>query len=151
MPPMFVDPSTRAHTDETPSLVALSRLRPAGCTLTPIAVNPVGLDAWRMVQIAIRCHPRVPVPADELQGWLERQVHDLRAEAPYATVRLSRLTQGGPSVDLDIGWLVELELGEGEPLLTGHRLADALRDMRLLGLQPTLLAPAGTWTNGRSA
>jgi hypothetical protein len=148
---MFVDPSTRAHTDETPSLVALSHLRPAGCTLTPIAVNPVGLDAWRMVQIAIRCHPRVPVPADELQGWLERQVHDLRAEAPYATVRLSRLTQGGPSVDLDIGWLVELELGEGEPLLTGHRLADALRDMRLLGLQPTLLAPAGTWTNGRSA
>jgi hypothetical protein len=148
---MFVDRGTRAHTDETPSLVALSHLRPAGCTLTPIAVNPVGLDAWRMVQIAIRCHPRVPVPADELQGWLERQVHDLRAEAPYATVRLSRLTQGGPSVDLDIGWLVELELGEGEPLLTGHRLADALRDMRLLGLQPTLLAPAGTWTNGRSA
>jgi hypothetical protein len=151
MPPMFVDPSTRAHTDETPSLVALSHRRPAGCTLTPIAVNPVGLDAWRMVQIAIRCHPRVPVPADELQGWLERQVHELRADAPYATVRLSRLTQGGPSVDLDIGWLVELELGEGEPLLTGHRLADALRDMRLLGLQPTLLAPAGTWTNGRSA
>jgi hypothetical protein len=148
---MFVDRGTRAHTDQTPSLVALSHLRPAGCTLTPIAVNPVGLDAWRMVQIAIRCHPRVPVPADELQGWLERQVHDLRAEAPYATVRLSRLTQGGPSVDLDIGWLVELELGEGEPLLTGHRLADALRDMRLLGLQPTLLAPAGTWTNGRSA
>jgi hypothetical protein len=147
---MFVDRGTRAHTDETPSLVALSHLRPAGCTLTPIAVNPVGLDAWRMVQIAIRCHPRVPVPADELQGWLERQVHDLRAEAPYATVRLSRLTQGGPSVDLDIGWLVELELGEGEPLLTGHRLANALRDMRLLGLQPTLLAPAGTWTNGRS-
>lgn len=151
MPPMFVDPSTRAHTDETPSLVALSHQRPAGCTLTPIAVNPVGLDAWRMVQIAIRCQPRVPVPADELQGWLERQVHELRADAPHATVRLSRLTQGGPSVDLDIGWLVELELGEGEPLLTGHRLADALRDMRLLGLQPTLLAPAGTWTNGRSA
>lgn len=148
---MFVDPSTRAHTDETPSPVALSHLRPAGCTLTPIAVNPVGLDAWRMVQIAIRCHPRVPVCADELQGWLERQLHELRAEAPYATVRLSRLTQGGPSVDLDIGWLVELELGEGEPLLTGHRLADALRDMRLLGLQPTLLAPAGTWTNGGSA
>lgn len=151
MPPMFVDPSTRAHTDETPSPVALSHLRPEGCTLTPIAVNPVGLDAWRMVQIAIRCHPRVPVCADELQGWLERQLHELRAEAPYATVRLSRLTQGGPSVDLDIGWLVELELGEGEPLLTGHRLADALRDMRLLGLQPTLLAPAGTWTNGGSA
>lgn len=148
---MFHDPSTRAHADETPSLVALSHLRTAGCTLTPIAVNPVGLDAWRMVQIAIRCHPRVPVCADELQGWLERQVHELRADAPHATVRLSRLTQGGPSVDLDIGWLVELELGEGEPLLAENRLADALRDMRLLGLQPTLLVPGGGWMNGRAA
>jgi hypothetical protein len=104
-----------------------------------------------MVQIAIRCHPRVPVPADELEGWLERQVQQLRAEAPHATVRLSRLTQGGPSVDLDIGWLVELELGEGEPLLAENRLADALRDMRLLGLQPTLLVPGGGWMNGRAA
>lgn len=129
----------------------MSHLHPAGCTLTPIAVNPVGLDAWRMVQIAIRCHPRVPVCADELHGWLERQVHQLRAEAPHATVRLSRLTQEGSSVDLDIGWLVELELSEGEPLLAGDRLADALRDMRLLGLQPILLVPRGSLMNGRAA
>jgi hypothetical protein len=70
---------------------------------------------------------------------------------PHATVRLSRLTQGAPGADLRIGWLVELELAEGEPLLAGHRLADALRDMRLLGLQPTLLAPHNAWTNGRAA
>jgi hypothetical protein len=104
-----------------------------------------------MVQLAIRCHPRVPVSADELERWLEQQVNELRAEAPHATVRLSRLTQGRPGADLDVGWLVELELAEGEPLLAGHRLADALRDMRLLGLQPTLLAPRGAWTNGRAA
>jgi hypothetical protein len=96
-----------------------------------------------MVQLTIRCHPRVPVSADELELWLEQQVHELRAEAPQAIVRLSRLTQGGPSADLEIGWLVELELAEGEPLLAGDRLADALRDMRLLGLQPTLMAPSG--------
>jgi hypothetical protein len=104
-----------------------------------------------MVQLAIRCHPRVPVSADELERWLEQQVNELRAEAPHATVRLSRLTLGRPGADLDVGWLVELELAEGEPLLAGHRLADALRDMRLLGLQPTLLAPRGAWTNGRAA
>ena len=104
-----------------------------------------------MVQLAIRCHPRVPVSADELERWLEQQVNELRAEAPHATVRLSRLTQGRPGAELDVGWLVELELAEGEPLLAGHRLADALRDMRLLGLQPTLLAPRGAWTNGRAA
>jgi hypothetical protein len=94
-----------------------------------------------MVQLTIRCHPRVPVSTDELEQWLEQQVDQLRADAPQGTVRLSRLTQGLPNVDIDIGWLVELELPEGDPLLTRDRLADALRDMRMLGLQPTLLVP----------
>jgi hypothetical protein len=104
-----------------------------------------------MVQLAIRCLPCAPVSVDELERWLERHVDELRAAAPQATFRLSRLTQGGPSTDLDIGWLVELELAEGEPLLGGQRLAESLRDMRLLGLQPTLLGPHEAWTNGRAA
>ena len=140
-----------AHPSKQPFLVAPSHLSPAGCTLTPIAARVVGLDDWCMVRLAIRCHPHVPVSADELEQWLAQQVDDLRAQAPQATVRLSRLTQGAPGADLEIGWLVELELAEDEPLLAGHRLADALRDMRLLGLQPTLLAPRDAWTNGRAA
>ena len=104
-----------------------------------------------MVQLAIRCHPCVPVSAKELEPWLEEQLDELRADAPHGTLRLSRLTQGAPDLDLDIGWLIELHLPDGEPLLTGHRLADVLRDMRLLGLQPTLLAPREAWTNGRAA
>src|SRR5918999_664040 len=140
-----------AHADKRPFPVALSHLSPAGCTLTPIAAAPVGLDDWCMVELAIRCHPRVPVSAHELEHWLEQQVHDLRFEAPQATVRLSRLTQGAPGTDLEIGWLVEPELAEDEPLLAGHRLADALRDMWLPRLQPTLLAPRDAWTNGRAA
>jgi hypothetical protein len=97
-----------------------------------------------MVQLAIRCQPRVPVDDNELEQWLEHQVTELRAGAPHGTIRLSRLTQGLPSA---IGWLLELELAEEEPLLAGDRLADALTDMRLLGLQPTLLTPAPR-TNG---
>jgi hypothetical protein len=104
-----------------------------------------------MVQLAIRCHPYAPVALDELERWLERHLGELRAAAPHATLRLSRLTQGGPSADLDIGWLVELELAEGEPLLGDELLADSLRDMRLLGLEPTVLAPHERWTNGRAA
>ena len=104
-----------------------------------------------MVRLAIRCHPCVPVPVDELEGWLERHLDELRAAAPHATLRLSRLTQNGPRTELGIGWLLELELPEGEPLLAGTRLADSLRDMRLLGLQPTLLAPHEPWMNGRAA
>jgi hypothetical protein len=104
-----------------------------------------------MLQLAIRCHPCVPVSADELEPWLEKQLDDLRAEAPHATLRLSRLTQRAPGLDLEIGWLVELDLPEGEPLLRGPRLSDALRDMRLLGLQPTLLSRHEVLTNGRAA
>jgi hypothetical protein len=58
---------------------------------------------------------------------------------------------GRPEAGLDIGWLIELELEEEEPLLVGNHLADALRDMRLLGLQPTLLAPRDAGANGRAA
>ena len=103
-----------------------------------------------MVQFAIRCQPRVPVSADELEGWLERHVDELRAQATRGVVRLSRLTRGQDG-DLNVGWLIELELDEREPLLAGDRLTHALRDMRLLGLQPTLLAPHDAWTNGRAA
>jgi hypothetical protein len=101
-----------------------------------------------MVQLAIRCQPIAPISADELQGWLELEMHELRAQVPRVTVRLSRLTQGGPIADLDFGWLVELEVAEGEPPLGHDRLADALRDMRLLGLEPKLLVPAHPGTSG---
>jgi hypothetical protein len=104
-----------------------------------------------MLQLAIRCHPCVPVSADELEPWLKTQLDDLRADAPHGTLRLSRLTQSAPDMDLEIGWLVELDLPDGEPLLTGRRLADALRDMRLLGLQPTLLARHEAWTSESAA
>jgi hypothetical protein len=104
-----------------------------------------------MTVLAIRCHPGVPVAADELEGWLERQVDELRAAAPDATIRLSRLTRGGANNEPGVGWLVELELANGEPLFAGHQLADALRDMRLLGLEPTLLAPRDAAANGGAA
>jgi hypothetical protein len=94
-----------------------------------------------MVQITIRCHPLVPISSDELERWLEQQVGALRAEIPQGTIRLSRLRQGLPNSEVDIGWLLELELSEEDPLLERNRLTEALRDMRLLGLQPTLLAP----------
>jgi hypothetical protein len=93
-----------------------------------------------MAQLAIRCHPRVPAFDHELEQWLEHQLSALRAQAPHATIRLSRLTQARSSADLRIGWLVELEFGDGASPLVGERLIETLRDMRLLGLHPTVLA-----------
>lgn len=96
-----------------------------------------------MVELAICCHPCVPVAAEEIEPWLEQQLAELRAKAPGGTIRLSRLRQGLPSTNVDIGWLIELELQAGEAPLARERLGEALRDMRLLGLQPKLLTRLG--------
>jgi hypothetical protein len=132
-----------AHTARRPFPGPVVPFESGGCWLVPIVAGAVGVDDWRMVQLAIRCQAIAPISPDELQGWLELEAHELRAAVPHGTVRLSRLTQEGPNADLDIGWLIELELAEGEPLLGEDRLADALRDMRLLGLEPRLLVPLG--------
>jgi hypothetical protein len=93
-----------------------------------------------IVKLTIRCHPGVPVEPDELEGWLTAQVRELRAGAPRAIIRLSRLTQHFAG-DAAIGWLLELEMPEGSPLLGEGRLTNTMADMRLLGIEPTALAP----------
>jgi hypothetical protein len=97
------------------------------------------------MQIAIRCHPYAPVASDELEDWLAREVDSIREAAPDATVRLMRLSQALSAGRVAIGWLIELDWPHGEVALTDVQLETVLRDMRLLGLQPTLLdrtAPA---------
>jgi hypothetical protein len=148
---MLAPGQARAYAPQRPSLAPVSHPSHAGWRPIPIPGEVSAPDDGHMLQLAIRCHPCVPVSADELEPWLEKQLDELRADAPHGTLRLSRLTQGAPDLDLENGWLIELDLPKGEPLLTGNRLADALRDMRLLGLQPTLLAPQAAWRNGRAA
>ena len=104
-----------------------------------------------MLQLAIRCHPCVPISADELEPWLEKQLDELRADAPHGTLRLSRLTQGAPDLDLEIGWLIELDLPDGEPLLTGRRLADASGTCASSAFSRRCWRAHEAWTNGRAA
>jgi hypothetical protein len=91
------------------------------------------------MQVAIRCHPYAPVAPDELESWLAREIEQVRATAPEATVRLMRLTQTRPTGGSVVGWLVELEGAPGSGVADLH-LESVLADMRLLGLQPSLLA-----------
>jgi hypothetical protein len=94
-----------------------------------------------MLKLTIRCHPGVPIESHELESWLTAQVSELRAGAPRAIIRLSRLTQHLSSGDAAIGWLLELEMPEGSPLLNEGRLRNLMADMLLLGIEPTALAP----------
>ena len=91
-----------------------------------------------MSQIAIRCHRCAPVAADEVEQWLADELERLRSEAPTAVLRLLRLTQHAPTGEVEIGWLIELEPANGEPQFDSAILAPVVRDLRLLGLQPTL-------------
>jgi hypothetical protein len=95
------------------------------------------------MQVAIRCHPFAPVASDELEDWLAREVDGIRAVAPDVTVRLMRLSQPLSAGRVAVGWLIELEGLRGEVALTDLQLDVVLRDMRLLGLQPTLLGLNG--------
>jgi hypothetical protein len=92
-----------------------------------------------MVRFSIRCHSCVPVSPDELERWLEDRVDDIRADAPQGIIRTSRLTQGLPSGDFEIGWLIEVELPDAGHSLCGEWLADTLQEIQRLGLHTTLL------------
>jgi hypothetical protein len=102
-----------------------------------------------MTCLLIRCRSCTPASTVELTDWLEDKVAQLRADVPRLLVRLTRLVQDLPVAIVDDGWLIELQL-EGEerdepsgPLMAS--LEEILRDMRILGLDPVLLAPRTAW------
>ena len=88
--------------------------------------------------MVIRCHPRAPVASEDLEEWLEDAVGRVRDDltAPTA-VRFFRVTECLPSGREMAGWLVEIDPGEGR-VAADLDLDGLIRDMRLLGLEPTL-------------
>jgi hypothetical protein len=94
-----------------------------------------------MDQFAIRCHPCTPISAGEVDTWLGAQVDALRAGASGATLRLFHLTQTLPTGETELGWLIEVDAAGGAAPVDEDQLERLLRDMRLLGLQPTVLEP----------
>jgi len=95
--------------------------------------------------LLVRCRSCTPASTVELTDWLEGKVALLRDETPAALVRLTRLVQDLPGARVDDGWLIEVQLeGEGpveRPGPLAVSLEEILRDMRILGLDPTLLVP----------
>lgn len=92
-----------------------------------------------MSQIAVRCHPFAPVAFEELQKWLMAEIKRLREDAPDAAIRLLRLSQSGPEGEIAVGWQIELGASPAASPIDEESLGLLLRDLRLLGLQPSVL------------
>lgn len=92
-----------------------------------------------MNQIAVRLHPFAPVAPEELQKWLTAETKRLREAAPDAAIRLLRLSQPGPEGEIAVGWQIELGMTPSESALDDDSLRELLGDLRLLGLQPSVL------------
>jgi hypothetical protein len=150
-PPLHASP-TEFNRDRHATLVSVlvpealfisAVFAPAICAVTPIGVGPVLTHTRRMAQFSIRCHPSIPVDAEELEASLDARARELRAASPDGIIRLFRLTQPLPSGDVNVAWLLEAELPADEATIDKW-LAETLRDLRLLGYQPTLTSSAGT-------
>ena len=128
------------HSETVVPLVGRVRLLGAlGCAQIPIPDRPPARDYRDMPQIAIRCHRCAPLAADQVEQWLADELERLRDDAPTAVLRLLRLKQQAPTGEVEIGWLIELDAASGAPKFDGETLAPVVRDLRLLGLQPTVL------------
>jgi hypothetical protein len=116
-----------------------ARARPPAKTRPPTAPGVTAVPRESRDEVTIRCHPYMPVALEEQDSWLEREAEAFRARTPQGSVCLSRLQEDRPSGDVSIGWLLELDFPKGE--LARERVAATLRDLRLLGLQPTIWLP----------
>ncbi|HET8565858.1 MAG TPA: hypothetical protein VFL77_05230 [Solirubrobacterales bacterium] len=97
-----------------------------------------------MSQIAVRCHPFAPVAAEELQRWLTAEIDRLRDIAPEAAIRLLRLSQPGPEAEIEVGWQIEIGVAPPVPPIDDRSLNELLSDLRLLGVQPSVLQGEGS-------
>jgi hypothetical protein len=96
-----------------------------------------------MTDVSIRCRAEDHEAAVRFEQWLERK----RGASPVAmtdgTVRVSRLTPALATVRGGLGWLIEFHLQEDASLIDWQCVAALVTDLRLLGLEPTVLIPRG--------
>jgi hypothetical protein len=96
-----------------------------------------------VTELAIRCR----APDQESAVRFEQRLGQKRASSPIlmtdGTVRVSRLVPALVTVRAGAGWLLEFVLRQEESLLDWQCLAATITDLRLLGLEPTIMVPSG--------
>lgn len=123
----------------TQSRPVVGGLGPTLASQNPLRTRPNGATLRAMSRLVIRCDRR-GASSDELEAWLEQEAGRL-ARHDDQRARVSRLTRQRAGEEQDVGWLVEIERADsGVPAVDHDALADLLRDMRLVGLEPRVLA-----------
>jgi hypothetical protein len=101
------------------------------------------LDHGGVTELAIRCRAPDPESAVRFEQWLGQKCTSSPILMTDGTVRVSRLAPALVTVRASAGWLLEFELCQEESLLDWQCLAAMVTDLRLLGLEPTILTPPG--------
>jgi hypothetical protein len=109
----------------------------------PIARDTRSLEDGGITQLAIRCRAPDQESAVRFEHWLGQKRHSSPILMTDGTVRVSRLSPALVTVRAGAGWLLEFELRQEESLLDWQCLAALITDLRLLGLEPTILTPPG--------
>jgi hypothetical protein len=96
-----------------------------------------------MASILIRCTGGTDIPADALADWLELRLPRIDNKIRVTALRLEHVDD--PSGHR-VGWLVELDVADGDLAHAEDFLAEILGDMRLLGLRPSVFIASGAAT-----
>jgi hypothetical protein len=91
------------------------------------------------MHLTIRCHPCSSPAAADIEEWLEHAIARETADSG-GRARLHRISQRLPSGLEAVGWLVDFEAVDEDDLQT------LMRDMRLLGLELTVMKQASSVT-----
>lgn len=93
-------------------------------------------DTRGMDSILVYCRPSSEAGADTLRAWLEQQAARLSADPDVRRTAVARVA-GQTGTDAGNGWLLDCEFTGANGAVA--RLRPLLTDMRLVGLQPTVL------------
>jgi hypothetical protein len=115
----------------------------------PTARDTRSLDHGGITQLAIRCRAPDHQSAVRFERWLGQKRASSRIVMTDGTVRVSRLAPALVTVRAGTGWLLEFGLRQEGSLPDGQCLAALITDLRLLGLEPTILTPPdpGSWSS----
>jgi hypothetical protein len=99
-----------------------------------------------MASILIRCTGGTDIPADALAGRLEPQLSRIDTKVLVTALRLAGVEHVDEFSGHRAGWLVELDVADGDLAHAEDLLEEIVSDMRLLGLRPAVFTASNAAT-----